>query len=48
MVFYTLQALYSPLFLSQSSSPGQIDITPGVRLAVVSEYGLQQYFTFAE
>jgi hypothetical protein len=46
MVFYTLQALYAPLFLSQSASPGQIDTTPGVHLAVVSEYGLQQYFYF--
>jgi hypothetical protein len=46
MVFYTLQALYGPLYLSQSASPGQIDTTPGTHLAVVSEYGLQQYVCF--
>jgi hypothetical protein len=46
MVFYTLQVLYEPLFLSQSASPGQVDINPGVHLAVVSAYGLEQYFYF--
>ena len=46
MVFYTFQVLYEPLFLSQSASPGQIDTTPGVHLAVVSESSLQQWFNF--
>lgn len=39
-----IAALYARLFLSQSASPRQTDTTSGVYLAVVSEYGLQQYF----
>ena len=45
MVIYALQALYSPLFLSQSAS-GQTGAPQGTHMAVVSESSFGQWIIF--